>query len=68
MNQVDQKVWRWFIHMERTDEQCMANIVLKVEASCRQVQGRPRLDRMNGLRWAWVAERRHMGCAAMGKG
>ena len=45
----DQRVLRWFGHVERMDEYRMARRVLIAEVSGGQVQGRPRLSWMDGV-------------------
>ena len=47
-----QRVWRWFRHVERMDEYCMARRVLMAKVSGRQVRGRPRLGWMDGVKVA----------------
>ena len=42
-SRADQRVLRWFGHVERMDEYCLARRALMVEVSGLQVQGRPRL-------------------------
>ena len=39
----DQRVLRWFGHVERMDEYCMARRVLMAEVCGGRVSGRPRL-------------------------
>ena len=46
----DQRVLRWFGHVERLDEYRMAKRVLIAEASGGQVRGRPRLSWMDGVK------------------
>ena len=41
MSRADQRVLRWFGHVERMDEYCMARRVLMAEVSGGQVCGRP---------------------------
>ena len=41
-SRADQRVLRWFGHVERMDEYRMAKRVLKAEISGGRVQGRPR--------------------------
>ena len=48
----DQRVLRWFGHVERMDEYCMAGRVLMAEASGGRVRGRPRLGWMDGAKVA----------------
>ena len=45
----DQRVLRWFRHVERMDEYRMARRVLMGEVSRGRVRGRPRLGRMDGV-------------------
>ena len=42
-SRTDQRVLRWFGHVERMDEYCMARRVLLAEVDGGQVRGRPRL-------------------------
>ena len=42
-SRADQKVLRWFGHVERMDEYRMARRVLMAEVRGRRVRGRPRL-------------------------
>ena len=42
-SRADQRVLRWFGHVERINEYHMAGRVLMVDVSGRQVRGRPRL-------------------------
>ena len=46
----DQRVLRWFGHMERMDEYRMARRVLMAEVSGGRVRGRPRLGWMEGVK------------------
>ena len=48
-NRADERVLRWFGHVERMDEYRMARRVLMAELSGRRVRGRPR---MNGVKVA----------------
>ena len=48
----DERVLRWFGHVERMDEYQMARRVLMAEVSGRQVLGRPRLGWMDGVKVA----------------
>ena len=48
-NRSDQRVLRWFGHVERMDEYRMARRVLMAEVSGGRVRGRPRLGWMNGV-------------------
>ena len=43
-SRVDQRVLRWFVHMERMDEYRMARMVLMAEVRARGVQGRRRIQ------------------------
>ena len=43
---------RWFGHMERTVEYCMARTVLMAEVTRGLVRGRPRLGWMDGVKMA----------------
>ena len=51
-SRADQIVLRWFWHVERMDECPMTRRVLTVEVSRMQVQGRPKLGWMDGVRVA----------------
>ena len=48
----DQRVLRWFVHVERMDEYLMARRVLMAEVSGRWVRGRPWLGWMDGVKVA----------------
>ena len=48
-SRADQRVLRWFGHVERMDEYRMARRVLMAEVSGGQVRGRPRLGWMDGV-------------------
>ena len=48
----DQRVLRWFGHVERMDEHRMARRVLMAEISGGRVRGRPRLGWMDGVKVA----------------
>ena len=50
-SRADQRVLRWFGHVERMDAYRMARRVLMAEVSGGRVRGRPRLGWMNGGRW-----------------
>ena len=52
MSRADQRVLRWFGHVERIDEYRMARKVLMAEASGRRVRGRPRLGWMDVVKVA----------------
>ena len=45
-----QRVSRWFVHVERMDDYCMARRVLMAEVSGGRVRGRPRLGWMDGVK------------------
>ena len=49
-SRADQRVLRWFGHMERVDEYRMARRVLMAEVSGGRVRGRPRLGWMDGVK------------------
>ena len=51
-SQADQRVLRWFRHVERMDDYHMARRVLMAEASGGWVRGRPRLGWMDGVKVA----------------
>ena len=51
-SRVDQRVLRWFGHVERIDEYRMARRVLMAEVSGRRVRGRPRLCWMDCVKVA----------------
>ena len=48
----DQRVLRWFGHVERMDDYRMARMVLMAEVSGGRVRGRPRSDWMDGAKVA----------------
>ena len=50
-SRADQRVLRWFGHVERMDEYCMTRRVLMAEVGLR-VRGRPRLCWMDGVKVA----------------
>ena len=52
----DQRVLRWFGHVERMDEYLMARRVLMAEVSGGRVRGRLRLGCMDGVKWPWETE------------
>ena len=52
----DQRVLRWFGHVERMDEYRMARRVLMAEVSGGRVRGTPRLGWMDGLKVALGTE------------
>ena len=51
-SRADQRVLRWFGHVERMGEYLMARRVLMAEVSGRRVRKRPRLGRMDGVKVA----------------
>ena len=51
-SRADQRVLRWFGHVERIDEYRMARRVLMAEVSGGRVRGRPRLGWMDGVKVA----------------
>ena len=55
-SRANQRVLRWFGHVERMDENHMARRVLMAEVSGGRVRGRPRLGWMDGVKVAWATE------------
>ena len=55
-SRADQRVLRWFGHVERMDEYRMARRVLMKEVSGGRVRGRPRLGWMDGVKVPWASE------------
>ena len=51
-SRADQRVLRWFGHVERMDEYRMASRVLMAKVSRGRVRGRPRLGWMDGVKVA----------------
>ena len=51
-SRADQRVLRWFGHVEKMDEYRMAKRVLMAEVSGGRVRGRPRLGWMDGVKVA----------------
>ena len=51
-SRADQRVLRWFGHVERLDEYRMARRVSMAEAGGWRVRGRPRLSWMDGVKGA----------------
>ena len=51
-SRADQRVLRWFGHVERMDDYCMAKRVLMAEVSGGRVRGRSRLGWMDGVKVA----------------
>ena len=52
-SRADQRVLRWFGHVERMDEYRMARRVLMAEVTGGRVRGRPRLGWMDGVKVAF---------------
>ena len=52
MSRSVQRVLRWFGHVERMDEYCMARRVLMAEVRGGRVQGRSKLGWMDGVKVA----------------
>ena len=59
-SRVDQRVLRWFGHLEKMDEYRMARRVLMAEVSGGQVRSRPRLIWMDGVQEALGSRRMTM--------
>ena len=51
-SRADQRVLRWFGHVERIDEHRIVRRVLMAEVSGGRVRGRPRLGWINGVKMA----------------
>ena len=51
-SRADQRMLRWFGHVERLDEYRMARRVLKAEVSGGRIRGRPMLGWMDGVKVA----------------
>ena len=51
-SRADERVLRWFAHVERMDEHRMARKVLMADVSGGRVRGRPRLGWMDGVKVA----------------
>ena len=49
-SRADQRVLRWFGHVERMDEYRRVRMVLMAEVSGGRVRGRPRLGLMDGVK------------------
>ena len=62
VSRADQRVLRWFGHVERMDEHHMARRVLMVDVSGGRVCGRPRLDWMDVMKMALGSPR---GCPSV---
>ena len=57
-SRADERVFRWFWHVERMDEFRMARWMLMAEVSGARAPGRPRLGWMNDVKVASVNERK----------
>ena len=67
-SRADQRLLRWFGHVERMDDYRMARRVLRAEVSGGRVRGRPRLGWMDGVKVA-LGNRGMTGrCATMREG
>ena len=66
-SRADQRVLRWFGHVERMDDCCMARRVLMAEVSEGRVRWRPRLGWMDGWCEGGLRQQRNDGggCATM---
>ena len=60
-SRADQRVLRWFAHVERMDEYRMARRVLMAEVSGGWVRGRPRLGWMDGWGEGGLGQQRNDG-------
>ena len=60
-SRADQRVLRWFGHVERMDDYRMARRVLMANVSGGRVRGRPRLGWMDGVKVALVRQLRNDG-------
>ena len=56
-SRAEQRELRWFDHVERMDEYCMAGSILMAEVSGGQVRCRPRLCWMDGVKVALDSKR-----------
>ena len=63
-SRADQRVFRWFGHVERMDEYRMDRRVLMAEVSGGRVRGRPRLGWMDGVKVAYRQQRNDSGGCA----
>ena len=63
----DQRVLRWYEHVERMDEYCMARRVLMAEVSGGLVWGRPRFGWVDGVKVALGNRNDGWGCESMRK-
>ena len=66
-SRADQRVLRWFGHVERMNYYRMARRVLMAEVSGGRVRGRPRLGWMEGVKVRGLRQQRNDGggCATM---
>ena len=66
-SRADQRVLRWFGHVERMNNYRMARRVLMADVSGGRVRGRPRLGWLDGWREDGLAQQRDDGggCATM---
>ena len=55
-SRVDQRVLRWFGHVERMDGSRLARRVMMTEVNGGRVRGRPRFGWMEGRRWPSATE------------
>ena len=55
-SRADQRVLRWFGHVEKMHEYRMYRRVLMAEVSGVRVRGNPRLGWMDGVRWPNATE------------
>ena len=60
-SRADQRILRWFGHVERMDEYRMARRVLMAEISGGRVRGRPRLGWIDGVKVALGNRSRNYG-------
>ena len=67
VSRADQRVLRWFGHVERMDDYRMARRVLMAEVSGGRVRARPRLGWIDGVKLGGLREQRNDagGCATM---
>ena len=68
-SRADQRVLRWFGHVERMDEYRMARRVLTAKVSEGRVRGRQRLIKLDGWCEGGLGQQRNNGggCASMRK-
>ena len=55
-SRADKRVLKWFGHVERMDDYCMARSMLMAEVSVGRVRERPRLGWMDGVKVALAIE------------